>query len=59
MVDFALHRETEPDWDTEIAADVKDEAGKYGPVLHIHVDKNSKVSPCWMLRFCRLSNVEF
>jgi hypothetical protein len=37
-------RETEPDWDTDIAADVKDEAGKYGPVLHIFVDKNSKVS---------------
>ena len=36
-------RETEPTWDQDIAADVKDECSKYGPVSHVHVDKDSKV----------------
>lgn len=35
-------RETEVDWDQEIAADVKEECGKYGPVSHLWVDKASK-----------------
>ena len=30
------------DWDQEIAADVKEECGKYGPVSHLWVDKASK-----------------
>jgi len=38
-----LYRETEPDWPDEIAGDVKAECGKYGAVLHLHVDKDSKV----------------
>ncbi len=38
-----LFRETEPDWDQEIATDVTEECSKYGPVSHTHVDKNSKV----------------
>lgn len=35
-------RETEPDWEMEIAADTKEEAAKFGPVSHLHVDRNSK-----------------
>lgn len=40
---LCLRRETEPDWDQEIATDVTEECSKYGPVSHTHVDKNSKV----------------
>ena len=36
-------REEEPNWDQDIAGDVKDECSKYGAVGHIHVDRNSKV----------------
>lgn len=36
-------RETEPNWGEEIAADVKDECSKYGQVLFVHVDTESKV----------------
>lgn len=35
-------RETDPDWDQEIAGDVKEECSKYGPVSHLWVDKTSK-----------------
>lgn len=41
-----LCRETVPEWDKEIAEDVKGECGKFGAVSHIYVDRNSKVSPC-------------
>lgn len=34
--------ETEPDWYIEIGEDVKEECSKFGPVLHHHVDKDSK-----------------
>ena len=36
-------RETEPDWDKEIADDVKEECSKFGAVNHVYVDRNSKV----------------
>ncbi len=36
-------REEEPNWDQDIAGDVKDECSKYGAVGHVHVDRNSKV----------------
>ena len=36
-------REQEPDWDREIREDVRDECSKYGEVMHIFVDRNSKV----------------
>lgn len=39
---FNPAEETEPDWDQEIASDVKEECEKYGVVTHIHVDKNSQ-----------------
>ena len=40
-----LCRETEPDWDKEISDDVKEECSKFGgAVLHIYVDRNSRVS---------------
>lgn len=41
---FRFHgcRETEPDWDKDLAEDVKDECqAKYGPVTSIHVEKES------------------
>lgn len=38
-----LCRETEPNWDQDIATDVKEECEKYGPVDHIYVDRNSQV----------------
>ena len=36
-------RETQPDWDKDIAEDVKEECGKFGSVNHVYVDRNSKV----------------
>lgn len=36
-------RETEPEWDKDIAEDVKEECGKFGEVTHVYVDRNSKV----------------
>ena len=40
-----LCRETEPDWDKDLAVDVKGECqAKYGQVLHIKVEKDSEVS---------------
>ena len=35
-------RETLPNWDAEIADDVRDECSKYGPVQHIYVDPSSQ-----------------
>lgn len=37
-------RETEPDWEMEIAGDTKEECAKFGSVLHLHVDRDSKAS---------------
>lgn len=38
-------RETEPDWDRDLAEDVKGECqSKYGKVLHIKVERDSEVS---------------
>jgi hypothetical protein len=40
------HRETEKDWDTDLAEDIKGEVeAKYGPVLKIKVEKESQVHP--------------
>lgn len=37
-------RETEKDWDTDLADDIKGEVeAKYGPVLRIKVEKESQV----------------
>jgi RNA-binding protein 39 len=34
--------ETDPDWDKEIEQDVREECMKFGQVLHIHLDRDSK-----------------
>lgn len=39
-------RETDPEWEKDIESETKDECSKYGAVLHVHVDKNSKARPC-------------
>ncbi len=39
----AAEAESGPGWAEEIAADLQDECAKYGAILHVHVDKNSKV----------------
>ncbi|KAI9014138.1 RNA binding motif protein 39b [Hyaloraphidium curvatum] len=39
---FDPEEETEPNWDEEIAEDVASEAGKYGKVVKLRVDKNSQ-----------------
>lgn len=39
---FGPAQQTEPEWETEIAEDVKEECSRYGQVLHCGVDKNSK-----------------
>lgn len=50
---FNPEEETERDWDTELAADVKEECqAKYGPVEKIFVDKDSS-GDIW-LRFADL-----
>ncbi|CAL9158645.1 unnamed protein product [Musa hybrid cultivar] len=38
---FDPSTETEPDFDLEIKEDVQEECSKFGPVKHIHVEKNS------------------
>lgn len=38
----SLVRETEHDWDKEIAEDVGGECAKYGPVEHVYVDRASR-----------------
>jgi hypothetical protein len=40
---FDPSTETEPNFDADIAEDVKEEAGSHGRVLHIYVDKFSQV----------------
>jgi hypothetical protein len=43
---YLVYRETEQDWDKELAEDVKGEcASKYGPVINIKVIRESQV---WM-----------
>ncbi|KAK9803366.1 hypothetical protein WJX73_009745 [Symbiochloris irregularis] len=39
---FDPAEETEQDWDQDIAEEAKEECSKYGGVLHVHVDRNSK-----------------
>lgn len=39
---FASSDMVGPEWEKEIGQDVKEECGKFGEVLHIYVDKNSK-----------------
>ena len=41
---FNPMEESEPDWDQDIAADMKEECSKFGHVLFVHVDRKSKVS---------------
>lgn len=46
-----LHRETERDWDKDLADDVKGECeSKYGKVDHIMVEKDSQVSASCIVR---------
>jgi len=41
-------RETERDWDKDLAEDVKGECeNKYGPVMTIKVEKETQVSTTW------------
>ncbi len=40
---FDASTQSEPDWEKEVAEDVRDECSKFGEVLHLHVDKNSQV----------------
>ena len=40
---FNPQEEEGDNWDAEISDDVKEECSKYGPVLHIHIEKASKV----------------
>ncbi len=35
-------RETEPDWDVDLRADMIEECTKYGPVLHVAIDKRDR-----------------
>lgn len=39
---FKPEEESDPGWPEEIAQDTKDECGKYGEVVHVHVDPASK-----------------
>lgn len=34
-------QETEPDWDTDIADEMRDESAKFGHLTHVHVEKAS------------------
>ena len=50
-----VNRETERDWDKDLAEDVKGECeGKYGPVTAIKVEKETQVSPnvLFFLTYC-------
>ena len=38
---FDPAQETEPDWDQDIADEMRDESSKFGRLLHVHVDKAS------------------
>lgn len=38
---FDPTQESEPDWDTDIADEMRDESSKFGRLLHVHVDKAS------------------
>lgn len=40
---FDASAQTEPEWEKEVAEDVRDECSKFGAVLHLHVDKASQV----------------
>ena len=40
---FDPETEQDPHWDSDIQDDVLEECNKYGSVVHIYVDKNSKV----------------
>ena len=39
---FDPSQETDPSWDEEIANDIRDECSKFGQVLFVHVDKDSR-----------------
>ncbi|KAI9227319.1 MAG: hypothetical protein DHS80DRAFT_27603 [Piptocephalis tieghemiana] len=39
---FSTEDQNEPQWDTELEQDVRDEAGKFGLVVHAHVDEDSE-----------------
>ena len=38
---FDPAQESEPEWDEDIAEEMRDESSKYGRLLHVHVDKAS------------------
>ena len=40
---FDPSNETDPHWELDIRDDVLEECSKYGSVVHIYVDKSSKV----------------
>jgi RNA-binding protein 39 len=40
---FTAATQAEPDWEAELREDVADEAAKFGPLLHMHVDAASQV----------------
>ena len=42
------NRETEPNWAEELEEDVKNECMRYGPLVHVSVDKDSAVSTVYM-----------
>ena len=39
---FDPREETEPEWDADIAEEMREEGGKHGRLLHVHVDRNSQ-----------------
>ena len=39
---FDPREETEPEWDADIAEEMKEESAKYGRLLHVHVDRQSQ-----------------
>ncbi|PRP76674.1 RNA-binding protein 39-like isoform 1 [Planoprotostelium fungivorum] len=39
---FDPSEETEPNWDEEVKQDVKEECSRFGSIIHIHVDRESK-----------------
>ena len=51
---FDPEKETEPQWEDEIAMEVKGECSKFGQVLFVHVDAASKVSTLISLFVCLL-----
>lgn len=49
---MSCFREKEDGWELDIRDDVLEECSKFGPIVHIHVDKNSpqviQLIPIWV-----------